>query len=351
MANGTLPASPLAFYGNASSDLPGSFAHAGVVGFALIAALLSAPKTTSASPSPVTVSHTGVHGDGHGKQWFDRIHVLPRSKDLGHLTSDVQVSVEVWNAYHVPHVLTAVNVTGPSGVTVESVSVPTSFGGLESRIFLVDVSASGAVPVNNMVTWVFTGASSSGSVLALTGLRVVLFPVKPNGDRGVDELYGYLTDIITGWDDTEQRVQLRAVPARQLRFTATMFDPRQAADVYARLYGVGMGIFSVPIWPDATPLTAVVNAGDTVINIDTTSRAFAVGGLVLLWSDQWTWESVVITGVSASYLTTAATTYTWQVAGTLAIPLMSGRLLSAADLKTQAPVFAEVEVAFDSELA
>jgi hypothetical protein len=75
----------------------------------------------------------------------------------------------------------------------------------------------------------------------------MLFTARPDGSLGFEEAYGYETDVLTAWDGTEQRVLLRELPTRTLRFSALLTDSLEVADVMGRLFANGVQPFSVPL--------------------------------------------------------------------------------------------------------
>jgi hypothetical protein len=190
-----------------------------------------------------------------------------------------------------------------------------------------------------------------GSDLTLTGQRLILFSPKPDGNNVLEEAYGYLTNVLQAWDGTEQRILLRSVATRDLRFQVLVGSARESSDLATRLFAGGRGLFSVPIWQDAVPITAPVAQNDGSIYCDTTGRAFAEGEVCLLWRDYWTWEPMVISGVFSEHLDlTSGAANAWPVAGTICVPLMPARLVDVAQLKHLAGAVASLDVSFSGEV-
>ncbi len=301
------------------------------------------------APHVETVASLGALAPEHDGQWFDRVHVIPRRVDLGFMSGNRQVQVEVWNAWRRGRTLSAVDITGPVGVSVQGSAVPQQFAGLQSKVFLVDVSVLEGFPVDNVIAWVFTGVSAEGTTLVLTGQRLVLLSASPNAEDAVEESYGYMTDLMQAWDGTEQRVLLRAIASRELRFRVTLATAREAGDVATRLYAGGRGLFSVPLWQDAAPLTAPAAPGATSVYLETAGRAFAEGGVCVLWRDHWTWEPATIQSVAADHLVLDSGIAGAWAAPAVCVPLLTARLLDAVPLERVAPAVADVSVAFAQE--
>jgi hypothetical protein len=302
-------------------------------------------------PSALGGSFVGAVAPVHDGQWFDRIHVIPRVADLGFMTGDRQITVEVWNAYRRGLVLTSVPVTGPDGVTVEDATCPQNYPSMHTKIWVVDVSVMEGFPVNNVVTWVFLGVSSVGSDLTLTGQRLILFSPKPDGNGVLEESYGYLTDLLRAWDGTEQRILLRSVATRDVRFPVLLGSARESGDLATRLFAGGRGLFSVPLWQDAVPLTQAVAQNESSIYCETTGRAFTEGSVCMLWRDYWHWEPLVVSGVLSDHLDlTSGAAVAWPLAGTICVPLMPARLVDAVPLKHLSGAVAAIDVSFSGEV-
>src|SRR6185436_9263356 len=137
---------------------------------------------TRVLPATVHSQRAGARAPGHDGQWLDRIHVVPRRADLSFVLSEQAIGVEVWNAFlERSKVLTAVTIAGGAGVAVDNPdALPVVYPGSRSKIYTVQVLAVGDASIDNLVTWVFTGISSSGTNLLLVGSRMVPWPFAAN---------------------------------------------------------------------------------------------------------------------------------------------------------------------------
>jgi hypothetical protein len=306
----------------------------------------------------LAVAHTdgpGAHLPGHDGQWFERVHVVPRTANLGYILNNREVSVEVWNACRRGLSLASAPVTGPDGVSILSeilapLVFPEHFSPMQSRVYIALVSVVGEDQVDNLVTWNFTSESFPGAYLEIIGWRIMVFAAKPNGDVG--ESYGYFTEVIQAWDGTEQRIGLRSIPDRTLSYKTTMISQQDVQNLVSRLLVTGRFSVSIPVWPDAIELTAPVSVGDYIVYADTVGRGFQDGGFCMLWKSDGTWESFVISTVEATHLhLSTATTIAFPLTGSLVIPVVRSR--SIADFKVQrlSGEVAEANVAFRVEPA
>lgn len=362
MAAGALAAGPL---GVALGTMVAALAGASIPAPTSAAWTLCAGPTAGARgayTAPVMASGTAVGRAApmHDGQWFERIHVVPRAYDLGQLVANRTLPLEVWNAHRRSFRLFDVVATGDDAVWYDGVIPPIHCPYFRSFDLDVLVYAIGTGPLEATLTFVFqvrTGASTyvafptPGADVTVTAQRTPLFTARPNAAARVRERYGYLTNVISAWDGTEQRVQLTERPRRELAFRPTLVSAAEAFELMAKLYATGVQPFAVPVWPDASPLTADVTFGDSLVYVDTAGRAFVAGGTALLWRDQWTAEAVPVAEVHADHLVLADQVVgSFAAAGTVCVPLEAMRLLEAPSLERQGGSVAEVEVAFSGEL-
>lgn len=320
---------------------------AGAVGFVfgamsslLSGASLPAPATAASYLAPVErtgalVTHSvvitpgtraGAREAGHDEQCFERIHVVPRTYDLAFLLSEQTVPVEVWNAFRPgARQLTAVNVTGSAGLSVDTPPTPPVwYAPLHSDVFTIRASSLGAVTIANTVVWVFAGVPTSGTDLQLTGTRLVPWPFPPDSGTIVEKR-GYASAVLEAYDVTEQRAQLRASPTRGFRASFPLLEPSHARYASALLQDWLTRPFGVPLWQYQAPLAVTAASGALSLSVDTTGVPWADGDAVILWRDPYTWEAVAVASVGVGSITLAAPTRaTWPAGSTRVMPLAIG---------------------------
>ena len=283
-----------------------------------------------ADPRPVAFDKLGLPGRLHGLVWFERIHVLPRERDLGSVISEQVIEVEVWNAYRVrAQELDDIVVTGPDGITVvDHLGLPAHYAATDSQIYAVKVSAEGDPQIDNLVTWEFVDLDSSGSNLALVGFRLIPFPFPPNMIHGIEERFGYLTDVMAaGFDGTEQRVQLRVVPVGSISYGVFLSDRREAQMAGAILFGNQSRPFGVGRWQFQTELVIAATEDDLNVYCTTEDIPFVAGGLVMLWTSAFGWEVQTIESVEFDHLVlTSGLRSSWPPRTTAVLPAVVARL-------------------------
>lgn len=323
-----------------------------------LAAPAAGARGAYTAPVMASGSVAGRAAPAHDSQWFERIHVIPRSFDLGLVLGDRQLDVEVWNAYRRNYRLWDIEIVGPG--SIDTGFTPTlEYAAFHSQIFTLTVFGGGTGLIDALLSWRFrirTGAATyvpfttAGADVHITGSNTLLFTPRPNGAHGIVERYGYPSDVIVAWDASEQRVQLRERPRRDLRFTPTLVELAEALEVMAKAYYSGSAAFAVPFWPDATPLVVDVAVGAGVVYANTVGRAFVIGGSALLWRDQWTAEAVVIADIFPDHLVLAnLTAGLFAAVGTQVIPLEPMRMLEGPTLEHLGGPVAEMPVLFSGE--
>ena len=301
-------------------------------------------------PSPDSFTTTGLKGYGHDFACFDRIHVIPRTSDLGSVISEQQILVEVWNAFHQrSKTLDDITVTGPAGITViDHLGVPSVIAATQSEIFTVSVAAEGDPQIDNVVTWEFIGIETERTGLWIIGFRVVPFPYDPNMSEPVTETFGYLTNVISSFSSMEQRIQLRAVPVGTISYAVVLTVLRDVQQANAILFGNQPRAFGVARWPFRTTLASDATTDDLLIYCDTTDIPFEEGGLVMLWTDPFTWEVQTIDSVASDHLVlVTGVRSSWTGTVTTVVPMVVGRLSTDESFTWESLAIGSQRLSFD----
>jgi len=320
--------------GRSTNITAGSFAG----GFPL--SLTSSPIAVSkGTPQPaISVVHRspiGVKQELFGGELFERVIVIPRVKALGFVLSATEFAAEVWNAYrNADHTLGSIVINGAGGVEItDPYGEPLIFAALDSRIYQATLPSSGPAQINQDVVFQFE-AGIVGTDMIVTGSRIVLFSVAPEWGQGIKETIAFLTDVTVAYSDNEQRRGLRQFARRALKFRALALTARNAAGMESLVWGWQNQPYGVPWWPDSSAMTADTAAGSFSIPCDTTDRLFAVGGLVAIWADEFTFEALTITAVnSGSVDVSSPTQFSWEAGPTtLVLPVFLCRLGNKLEL-------------------
>jgi hypothetical protein len=178
----------------------------------------------------------------------------------------------------------------------------------------------------------------------------VLFPIAPDWTREIKETTSYLTDVLVGYSDAEQRRGLRSNPRRSLDFTCTTMTALEASLLETTIFGSMQNPLALPWWPDAIRLSGDLPSGSTSIAIDTTTRLFASGGLAVLWRSAFENELVQVTGVAANLLSLGSgTANSWTKGNTFVVPAFLVRLGTSVELPRYSSGGIDAQVTFVGE--
>jgi hypothetical protein len=303
-----------------------------------------------ADPRPDAFDKDGNWEPEHDLVYHNRIHVIPRNRDVGFVVSEQDYEVEVWNAFLTrAKTLDEITLEGPAGVEIiDHLGQPAHYPASQSEIYTYKVLAEGAPNIDNVITWVFLTIASSGTDHRIVGFRIIPFPFPANWAYPVVETWGYMTDVMTAFRGMEQRVQLRAVPIGTIAFSTVLNVPRDAQMAIAILFGNQPRAFGVPRWQFQRPLVSDANPDDTEIFIDTTHIPFQPGGLVFLWTDPYTWEALPIASVLSDRIVLDVELENAWVAGvTVVLPMVVGRLSPDEAVTWENLLIASTALTFD----
>lgn len=323
-------------------------------------ALAASPMVTTAAntdTTPIAVEHAlAAAGPAHrlssfGDFFFERIHVLPKAASYPFILSTQVVQLEVWNAYReTSQTVTVVTLTGPDGVTITTPHVtPIVFLPLQSRVYAVEISSSGAPRADNTIRFDFSGIDEP--VFRITGLRLIPFTISPDWATPLEDVYAYMTDVMTARDETEQRQQLRAIPNRSLTYVAAALDDREAGLLVSLLWAWQDRSYGVLLWMDAAQLGADVAAASTVLSVNTLDMGLSVGDVVILIADAFTWFAAPVDSFDAGSITLAAPTdRDFFARNTQVIPVLLGRCADSVPVDRPNNVVAVTQIKFDLEV-
>jgi hypothetical protein len=280
----------------------------------------------------------------------DRIHVIPRERDLGFVVSKQDILVEIWNAYlSRAMIMDEIQTSGPAGIEIiDHLGQPAHFPASQSEIYTVKLLLEGDPNIDNWIAWVFLGVDPDGTNLHLVGFRIIPWVFNPNTLFAIVETFGYMTDVLTAFAGMEQRIQLRAVPIGSISYTATFTDKREAQMAAAILFGNQPRAFGVARWQFRRFLTAPAAADAEIIYLDTTNAPFEVGGLMFLWRDPFTWEAQTILEVHADHLVLeVGLNQSWAAGVTWVVPMVIARLSPDEALTWENLLIASAALTFD----
>lgn len=244
-------------------DAPYSWSSSHALGDEVFGAVFSPaarPLTTFGQVGAVT----GSVVEPASVNFVNRIHIILQGasfgrlnrRPLGFLLSNLSFDIEVWNAFESARTLNSAAVVGDSNVTITNpYALPTAFGPRQSRLYEAVILAQGSPRVAAELRFDFAsvGPEFEGRGLLDEGSRVLPFTLVPDGEEDWTDSKLWNTLILTGYDDSEQRVQIRRTPRRRIGYRVTQLSVREAQLLQSYLYGWAANVFGVPLWWNATP--------------------------------------------------------------------------------------------------
>jgi len=334
----------------ASTDLSGAVLDLPTAQPLHLVSVLGGTPGGLADPRPDAFAMTGAGAPVQDLAILNRIHVIPRRRDLGAVVSEQEIEVEVWNAFHSrAKTMEEITVAGPAGIeVVDHLGQPAHFPSSDSQIYEIKVFAEGDPLIDNLITWVFTSLDPAGTNIRILGFRLIPFPFPPNWAEPVRETFGYMTDILESFRGMEQRIQLREVPIGTITYAALLNELRDAQMAGAILFGNQARPFGVARWQFRAELAQDAVPDDLLVYCDTTDIPFEPGGLVLLWTDPYNWEAQTIESVEADQLVLSlGLRKAWTAGVTAVLPLVVGRLSEEEGLTWESLMMASTELTFD----
>lgn len=229
--------------------------------------------------------------------WFEKWHVFPGRLDLGNvLTSQVQ-DLELFNSFRTEARTweAFVNNAGPGIVATNLPGLPLLIDAQTSFVLLISVSAAGPPSINGTLDFDIDTAIDILTV-PITGTRITIFQYRPQ--TPVQEQLEFKTDILEHNDGSEQRINVREAPRQRFVFTVRTDDDRTRDSINAILFDWQSRVFGVPVWFEAKTLDAPLAISDTTVLVDTAFADFRVGGLVMIYDNNFKQDTLEIAAVN-----------------------------------------------------
>lgn len=273
---------------------------------------------------PETFKGRAVDSSSALFDWFEDFHVLPRSIELGNVLTDQSVAIEVFSAFRrvarewtsfVNNAGTGIELVGEPSLAIE---VPP----LTGYTMTLEVSATGDPFVESSIDFVFDVGTIS---IPITLQRLVVWTLVP--EMPFAEIAGALTDVLETISGREQRIALRKNPRQSFQFRYLIDDGAERQRAENLLFAWQSRTFGVPVWTDDTELTSAATAGDLVLNVgDTSYRDFRVGGLVIVYEDEDSYDVGTIAAFDATTITVESGILSSYAAGVAVYPIGTFRL-------------------------
>lgn len=296
-------------------------------------------EDTVVADSPVYVAHLpalsptdypGWAGEilTPGGDWFEMVHVVPRSIDFGNILATIEETFELFNAYRTQNVsLTAfTNDVDPGSDVTDLPSLPYTLGALNGVVLTCETTLTDDPNFDGNLVFTF---DVGDAYLAIQGVRLILWYFEP--ESPVRERLAWLTDVHQARGGSEKRTSPRESPRQSFTHRYRLYgQERRQARMY--LMDWQSQLFGLPLYEAQVALTADVSAGAFTINVTTRSYSdFRVGGQAVVFTSRDTFDALVIDSMTATSITFTTALQNSYEAGTVVAPI---RRVQIADLVT-----------------
>lgn len=231
--------------------------------------------------------------------FFNKIHLEYHNVDLGNIVSTQNLSFYIFNAYFEPRTLEDVLEVGGDGLVLTQPSPPPLvYQPFQQYTYNLSVSTDGPPTVDAEYTFQF---DNRDYVLNVVGNRLVLFPFEP--DDGVTEQLQWASDVIESYNGTEQRMSLRGAPRQRIEFDVLTEEGSQDTKLRSLVFDWMSRVYGLPIWWELRRLSAAHLAGAGTLNVSTAYGDFRIGGLVMIYENEDTFEVIGIEDADATSIT------------------------------------------------
>lgn len=208
--------------------------------------------------------------------FYFRIWVIPHILDAQNPQRNTPIPVDIWNSYLVPNTVTDITSTNADGLTLDLVEGST-LAALELRE--VNITITDDAPYSIDANFFFDFTLGGSSLRFLASLADIL-PIDAN--TGIQEQFDWMTDVLTNYDGTEQRIALRPRPRRKFIMALTLLDDADRKALYDKLYKTIALSIIVPAYQYQSQLKADTIIGDNKIYCNPVRADLRAGESVIL---------------------------------------------------------------------
>lgn len=259
-----------------------------------------------------------------GIDFFERMHVVPRSFSFGQVLSAQQADIEVFNGYRKTFITwTAfVPVPDPGTDLLGFPGVPDMIAPLDGVQMQVDVSSIGAPLVDDEMEFVFSDGSTILVPVEIS--RIVLFFPRP--ELPFVEVLEWITDVQRASRGNEVRPSVRQYPRQEFEFDYILDEDPDRMALEAAIFDWQSQAFGIPVWYDETFLSSAATAGASVLNVVSTAfMDYRVGGLVVVFQDRKAFDVQTVVSFTATTITLENPILNSYAAGVSVMPVRTAR--------------------------
>lgn len=316
---------------------------------ALTVAALTTPGQTALltnnapTPAPVFAAFDTVLPAGMGDNWFNRLHILPRSLILGNILTTITRQLDIYNAFlFEAHDLQAfINNAGVGTSITDLPTLPYTIPPQESLLLTLEVTPDGAPTINTTLD--FDTDEPYLLQIPIQGTRIVMFPFEP--EAPLRERLLFLTDVLEAKDGTEQRVSLRLAPRQEFDLKLLREDGPERQKIDFLMFDWQSRVFGLPIWTEPAYVTSPITAGQTSVNVDDTTLAdFRADGLAIVYESEDKFDALEVQSVGPTTVNFKTPIQNNYATGVRVMPLRTAITSQPAQEKKYAVNLAEFNI-------
>jgi hypothetical protein len=263
--------------------------------------------------------------------FYDNIWVIPNTIELTGQSIGYSTIITVWNSYNAVKHLTSIPESNTTGLSFVG-NNPETFNPFATSEYTLTLTSSAPPQINATYQFIFSDAEDP--YLLVSGSTAEVFSFPPDWSNGIDEKLSFSTRIIPSHNGEEQNIKLRSFPRISYNYSLLLADNsnlRDAAILNSYFHNQllqNMGrSWVLPIWADLYSLTQNMTVGSNNVTIDTTTRDFYVGQIVLLYNKWNDYQLLTISSIASNSLTfTSTASKTWKMGQSYVLPTRTAAL-------------------------
>ncbi len=258
---------------------------------------------------------------------------------LGAVVTTYDKSFLIWSTHRTPQSIISITSVDPSNTAVVE-QPPQIFLPTEERYFNLRVEATG--PSEIAATYTFTTADGEVDIVEVSGFRTIVLAWRPQ--IPVSERWEWSTNIMTSYDSSEQRVQIRDTPRQIVDFLLKPSTVRESTVMTSSLLGWMGNWWAIPAWHEQRMVISEASAGDLTISVDTSFGDFQLGWKVILWESWEKFEVVNVNAINASSLELEVGLSQGFSKATVVMPVHLGMMRTSVPHQARTSGLAEAQV-------
>ncbi len=251
---------------------------------------------------PSNQDRPGFLSPDQARDWFEKWHVIPGELALGNVLTTQVRQIEVFNNFRTENRTweAFVNNVGAGVAATNLPSLPRIFAPFENFLLNIQVTTAGPPAISGTLDFDIDLDPPDIITVTVTGNRITIFQFRPQAP--IQERLEFKTDILQINDGTEQRINVREAPRQVFKFTIRTDDNRTRDSINAQLFDAQSRVFGIPVWFEQKPLEAPLAIDDTTVQVDTANADFRVGGLAMIYDNDFAQDTLEISAVNPTSL-------------------------------------------------